>query len=284
MRFIPALTLVLGLVAIPTAQSLETLDHATIQQIRDEGLARSQVMDHISWLSDVYGPRLTGGPGIMQASDWALKTFAKWGLANPHREHFPFGRGWSLERFHAQMIEPQVQPLIGVPGGWTPGTNGTITADVVHVQIASEADFERYRGKLAGKIVLTQPAREVRMLEGTVVSRMGEKEIEEALATPVPAARVGSGGRGGRGGREGTPSLASRIQEFLKAEKVAAVFNRGSDSLSASVGSGLSIMQQRADGGTVFPSGGGSRTSDPDDQLPTVTLAVEHYNRMVRVL
>jgi carboxypeptidase Q len=285
MRFIPALALALCLVTVPAAQSVqERIDHATIQQIRDEGLSRSQVMDHISWLADVYGPRLTGGPGIMQASDWALKTFNEWGLANAHREHFPFGRGWSLERFHAQMIEPQVQPIIGVVGGWTPGTNGTITADVIHVQIDSEDDFERYRGKLAGQIVVMQPEREVRMLEGIIVSRMGEKEMAEAMTTPIPAAR-GGGGRGGRGGgRGGAPSLATRIQEFLRAEKVAAVFNRGSDSLQSSVGSGLSIMQQRADGGTVFPSGGGSRTSDPATVLPTVTLAVEHYNRMIRIL
>src|SRR5690606_40304316 len=113
---------------------------AAIAQIRDEGLNRSQGMDHISWIADVYGPRLTGGPGNMQASDWAIKKFQEWGLANPHREHFPFGRGWSLERFHATMIEPQVEALIGSPGSWTPSTNGTITAEVVRVQIDSEED------------------------------------------------------------------------------------------------------------------------------------------------
>ena len=188
MRILPVAALALCLVAIPSAQSTEKIDLAAIAQIRDEGLQRSQVMDHISWLADVYGPRLTGGPGIMQASDWALKKFQEWGLANPHREHFPFGRGWSLVRFHANMIEPQVQPLIGFPGAWTPSTKGTITAEVVHVQIDSEADFEKYRGKLSGRIALTQPAREVRMLEGLLVSRMGETEIAEAMTTPVPAA------------------------------------------------------------------------------------------------
>jgi carboxypeptidase Q len=130
-------------------------------------------MDHISWLSDVYGPRLTGGPQIAQAGDWALKKFAEWGLSNPRRETWEFGRGWSLVRFSGHMIEPQVQPLIGSVPPWTPGTSGTITADVVRVEIASEKDFERYRGKLRGAIVLTQPAREVRMLEGTIVHRMG---------------------------------------------------------------------------------------------------------------
>ena len=283
MRFLPAAILTIGFIAAPGAQSAERLDYAAIAQIRDEGLQRSQVMDHISWLADVYGPRLTGGPGIMEASDWALKKFAEWGLSNPHREHFDFGRGWSLVRFHAHMIEPQVQPLIGFPGAWTPSTNGPITADVVRVEIESDADFETYRGKLTGVIALTQPLREVRMLEGLVVSRMGEKEIAEAMTTPVPSARGGGRGRGA-GGRGSTPSLANRIQQFLKAEGVSAVFNRGSDNLTSSIGSGLAIQHQRTDGGTVFPSGGGSRTSDPAAGLPTVTLAVEHYNRMIRIL
>ena len=290
MRIFPVAALFLCLVAIPAAQSREEqIDHATIAQIRDEGLARSQVMDHIGWLADVYGPRLTGGTGIMQASDWALKKFTEWGLANPHREHFPFGRGWELVRFHAHMIEPQVQPLIGFPGSWTPGTNGPVTASVVRVQIDTDADFARYKGKLAGTIALTQPAREVRMLEGLIVSRMGEKEMAEAATTPIPRGRGGApaargGAAGGRGRGAGGPSVASRIPEFLKAEGVVAVFNRGSDTLTASAGSDLSIQQQRTDGGTIFPGGGGSRTSDPAAGLPTVTLAVEHYNRMIRIL
>lgn len=274
------LLLVLALFAlgmVPAAQAPgERLDHATIAQIRDEGLSRSQVMDHISWLADVYGPRLTGGPGIQQAGEWALKKFEAWGLADPHRETFQFGRGWSLVRFHAHMVEPQVQPLIGFPGAWTPGTNGTVTAEVVRVEIDGEDDFARYKGTLAGKIVLLQPEREVRMLEGLIVSRMDEAAMAEAATTPIPRPRAR-----GRGGRQ---SLAARIQQFLRAEGVVAVFNRGSDSLTASIGSNLSIQQQRTDGGTVFPSGGGSRTTDPSSVLPSVTLAVEHYNRMIRVL
>ena len=293
-RTLPALVLVFSLAVVSAAQAPEKVDLGTVAKIRDEGLNRSQVMDHVSWLSDVYGPRLTGGPGILQASDWALKKFQEWGLANPHRETFQFGRGWSLVRFHAHMIEPQVQPIIGFPGSWTPGTGGTITADVVRVQIENEADFEKYRGKLRGRIVLTQPAREVRMLEGLIVSRMGEKELAEAATTPTPRGGRGTGGRGaaqapsgqeGRGrGDQGTPSLATRIQHFYKDEGVAALFNRGGNNVMASIGSDLSIQQQRSDGGTIFPTGGGSRTSDPAATLPSVTLAVEHYNRMIRVL
>ena len=282
-------------IAVPIAQQpLEKLDYATIAQIRDEGLNRSQVMDHVSWLSDVYGPRLTGGPGIMQASDWAIKKFGEWGLVNAHRETWAFGKGWSLVRFSAHMVEPQVQPLVGFPGSWSPGTKGPVVAEVVRVQIDTEADFEKYRGKLAGKIVLTQPERPVAMLEGTIVHRMGEKEIEEAVTTPIPRPRAGGPGRG-RGadanddpstssGRGNAQALRGRIAQFFKAEGVVATFDRGGDNVFASVGSDLSFQQQRTDGGTIFPTGNQSRGPDAGTGVPGVTLAVEHYNRMVRIL
>jgi carboxypeptidase Q len=298
MRFrIPAAALLTAAaIAVPIAQQpVEKLDYATIAQIRDEGLNRSQVMDHVSWLSDVYGPRLTGGPGIMQASDWAIKKLGEWGLVNAHRETWAFGKGWSLVRFSAHMVEPQVQPLVGFPGSWSPGTNGPVVAEVVRVQIDTEADFEKYRGKLAGKIVLTQPERAVAMLEGTIVHRMGEKEIEEAVTTPIPRPRAGGPGRGRGGdpaddeaaagrGRGGAQALRGRIAQFFKAEGVVATFDRGGDNVFASVGSDLSFQQQRTDGGTIFPTGNQSRGADAGAGVPGVTLAVEHYNRMVRIL
>ena len=288
--------LMISIVAMPYAQApAERIDLAMIAKIKDEGLNRSQVMDHISWLSDVYGPRLTGGPGIMQASDWAMKKFGEWGLANAHRETFAFGKGWSLVRFSAHLVEPQVEPLIGFPGSWSSSTTGPVIADVVRVQIESDADFEKYRGTLKGKIVLTQPARDVRMLEGPFVLRMTDKDFEEAATVPAARGRAagaanpdegGRGAQGGRGGRGrgGAPSLQQRLQQFYKDEGVVALFNRGSDADMAAGGSDLSWRQQRPDGGTIFPSGGGSRGADAGTGLPTVTLAVEHYNRMVRVL
>jgi carboxypeptidase Q len=273
-------TLVAGAVAVPIAQApVEKLDYATIGKIRDEGLNRSEVMDHISWLADVYGPRLTGGPGIMQASEWALKKFAEWGLQNRHRETFPFGKGWLLERFSAHMIEPQVQPLIGLPRAWTVGTNGTVVADVTCVQIESEADFEQYRGELAGKIVLTQPARAVALLEGPIILRMRDKELEEAATTPISRGRSASGRDSPR-----AQALRRKIQQFYKSEGVVALIDRGSDSYMSAGGSDLSWRQQRPDGGTIFPSSGGSRGADAGTGVPSVTLAVEHYNRMMRIL
>jgi hypothetical protein len=175
-----------------------------------------------------------------------------------------------------------VQPIIGFPGAWTPGTNGTVTADVVRVQIETDADFDRYRGKLAGKIVLTQPARAVALLEGPIILRMTDADFREAATTPIPQGR--GAGRGGRGRGAAAENLRTRIQQFYKAEGVVALFDRGSDAFMAAGGSDLSWQTQRTDGGTIFPTGGGSRGADAGTGLPGVTLAVEHYNRLVRVL
>ena len=113
-RLILASVLAAGAAALVGAQS-EKLDYAMLGRIRDEGLGRSRVMDHISWLSDVYGPRLTGSPGLQLSSEWAMKKFTEWGLANVHQERWVFGKGWSLVRFSAHLVEPQIQPLIGFP-------------------------------------------------------------------------------------------------------------------------------------------------------------------------
>ncbi|MBS1786184.1 MAG: M20/M25/M40 family metallo-hydrolase [Acidobacteria bacterium] len=263
----------------------EQLDYAMIAKIREEGLNRSQVMDHISWLSDVYGPRLTGSPAIKQASQWAQKKFTEWNLANIHEEEWPFGKGWSLVRFSAHMTEPQVSPLIGYPKSWTPGTPGVINADVVYAPIRTEADFEKFRGKLKGKIALIQTARPVRMLEGRIVLKMNEDDIKEVGTTPIPPPRRGGAAAGGEEGAfRAQMGFQTKLRDFLMAEGVAAVFDRGSDGDLSAGGSDLSWQTQRVDGGTIFVQSGGSRDQNAGNVLPQVVLAVEHYNRMIRIL
>jgi carboxypeptidase Q len=304
MRKASVLVLVVAaLAALPAAQT-EKLDYAAIGRIRDEGLNRSQAMETLFWLADRYGPRLTGSPAIDEAGAWTMKKMTEWGLANVHREDWDFGRSWSLERFSAHMIEPQIQPLIGLPKSWSPATDGVVTAEVVRATIAADADFAKYKGQLKGKIVLAQPARAVRMLEGPFIVRMDGDLAKEAETTPIPAQR-GRGGRGGAapaGGRGDTPAspdnndnadqpgggrgqaaqqFQARLLQFYKDEGVVAVFDRGSDADTANMGSNLSVNQQHPDGGTIFP---GTVNRTIVTGVPQVTLAVEHYNRMVRLM
>src|SRR4029450_13725476 len=89
--------------SLVAAQS-EKVDTATLAKIRDEGLNRSQVMETMFWLTDRYGPRLTGSPGFEQAGDWAVKQLQKWGVQNVHKERWQFGRGWQVQEVHEEMV------------------------------------------------------------------------------------------------------------------------------------------------------------------------------------
>jgi carboxypeptidase Q len=283
MRFVsrlvvPIATLTLAALHAPlAAQTPERLDYQMLGRIREEGMQRSQVMETISWLSDVKGPRLTGSPGFKAAGDWTIETLKKWGLSNVHYEPWAFGRAWSLERFSAHMIEPQIQPLIGYPKAWSPGTNGVVQGEVVQVLISTPADFDKYRGKLKGKIVLPQTERAVRMLEGNIVLKMGEKEIKEAETTPIPAA--------GGAARFPTPAVpTAQLNKFFLDEGVVAVLDRGADSDLSAGGSDMSWMAQRVDGGTVFVGAGDDcrRALQPDDPHPAEGGAGEGGARPAR--
>ena len=256
----------------------QPLDHETLAAIRDEGLRRSQVMEHIGWLSDVYGPRVTGTPAIEEAGAWASETLEEWGLSNIRVERFGFGHGWSLVRFHAHMVEPQVMPIIGYPRSWSSSTDGTVTADVVRVDIRSPDDLQRYRGTLEGKIVLPQAERDVPMLEGDVVLRMSDEQLADASRTQVPPPATRR--RPAASGR----AFAAQLQQFYREEGVVAVIDRGNDAVIVGAGSGLPIRTQRTDGGTIFVGSGGPRDERAGSHVPAVTVAVEHYNRMVRLL
>jgi hypothetical protein len=175
-----------------------------IAQIRDEGLNRSQVMETLSYLTDVIGPRLTGSPNLKRANEWTRDKMTAWGLANAHLEAWgPFGRGWTLKRFSAQIVEPQSIPLIAYPKAWSPGFDQPITAEVVHLEGRTEADLEKYKGKLKGAIVLTSPVREVSARFEPLATRIGESNLLRLANAGEPAAfRPGSS----PGGTNATPA------------------------------------------------------------------------------
>ena len=129
------------------------MDLQAIYKIKDEGLQRSKVMEITSYLTDVYGPRLTGSPNIRAAGEWAVKEMQGWGLANAKLETWgPFGRGWTNDRFVGHLIAPSVAPLIGYPKAWTPGTNGPVKAEAMIAILNSDRDLEDVPRKAEGQI------------------------------------------------------------------------------------------------------------------------------------
>src|SRR6185295_17737005 len=113
-----------------------------------------------------------------RANEWTRDQLTKWGLQNAHVEPWGlFGRGWSLKRFSAQVIEPQAIPLIASPKAWTPGFDQPLTAEVIYLDAKNEAALEKYKGKLKGTIVLASPVREVRARFEPMASRLTESNL-----------------------------------------------------------------------------------------------------------
>src|SRR3954449_6759505 len=139
------------------AAESEKGDLGVLHRIKSEAFARnSKVMDTLFYLTDVYGPRLTGSPNITDAGNWAVKKMQEWGLANVKMEKWgPFGRGWAPTRFAAMMKEPEFQPIIGFAQPWSPGTDGPVTGQAMMAVISGPDDLEKFKGKLKGKIVLS---------------------------------------------------------------------------------------------------------------------------------
>lgn len=145
-----------SLLFVATALSAQAppqgLDLATIGRIRTEAIQGSQVMDHAWWLSEVHTPRATGTPAFRQASEWAMKRLTEWGLQNVHQERFPFGQGWTIERFSAHIVTPHAQVLIGQPRWNSPSTSGTVLAEVVHLKATSDSELANTRGSSEGRL------------------------------------------------------------------------------------------------------------------------------------
>ena len=268
-----------------------------VERIKDEGLNRSQVMQTLSYLTDVIGPRLTNSPNMKRANEWTRDKMAEWGLRNAKLEAWgPFGRGWTLKSFSAQVVEPQAIPLIAYPKAWSPGLQGALNAEVIHLDAKTEADLEKYKGRLKGAIVLSSPMREVKAHFEPQGTRLTEKELLDLANAPDPASRQGQP----RQRFQATPEfVAARLLDLKKANFI------------INEGAALIVDPGRGDGGTLFVGGASvpqpiPEGVDPNNMqslmalftgrgtpvydksapktLPQIVVASEHYNRLVRMI
>jgi len=151
----PWLTAALALVVSTPLLAQEKVDDAVVAQIKAEAFQRSEVMDTLSWIADVYGPRLTGSPTLRQAAEWSRDQLTRWGMANAALElDGKATRGWSIDRFSIEMTGPQYMRITGYPRAWSPALAAPLTGTPIVVEVKSKDDFEKYRGKLSGAIVM----------------------------------------------------------------------------------------------------------------------------------
>lgn len=260
--------LVLSLTASLRAQNPEPVNEVLVESIRKHGLEESQVMRTAQLMMDVYGPRLTGSPMLEKATTWAISQLEEWGLEEVHTEEWgPFGRSWELEHFEMHAHTPSYWPVIGVPKAWSPPVQAE-QADVLYLEANTKEELDAYKGKLKGKIILIDTLRSVeewfdapaRRYESDALLDMANADM------PTPRPRRNFNTVGGF-------SFNKYLWEVLAEESPIAVLDRS----------------YKGDLGTVFVSGArtgewGSYREEGKKVVPQITLSVEHYNRIFRML
>ena len=271
-RFVPqsrpvvftVLVFLLPVLAASPLAAEERIDYDMVTRIRQEGFRNSKVMEVASSLTDGIGPRLTGSPNMKRANEWTRDRLAEWGLANAHLESWgPFGRGWSCESISVRMTSPDVDQLLAIPKAWSPGTNGPVRGKVVLAKLTTREDLEKQKGKLAGRIVLTDEVREVKPQEKAASERYDDKALEDVWHYEIPPARTPFSPEEFRRRRE----FRRVLNTFLEQEKPLAVIDPGA-----------------LDGGTFRVQQGGSYRKGEAIGVPALVMAIEHYGRIARLL
>jgi hypothetical protein len=276
--------------ATAPAAKVYSAPKADIDKIRDEGMNRSQVMNHLSYLTDVIGARLTNSPSMKRANEWTRDTMAKWGMQNAKLEAWgPFGRGWSLKHFSAEVTDPQTLPVTAYPKAWTTSTKGAVSSEVVWFNPKNESELEQFRGKLKGKIVFVSNLRDMKADFEALGTRRSEEDLAELMKPPTP-----------RGAP--TPMTDEQRKEqmfnavikpnFLLDEGAAVIVDSSRSGPNGMGGSGGTIFVQQASAIPEMPKAGESsrgRTAVWDKKfesriIPQMTMATEHYNRIVRMI
>jgi carboxypeptidase Q len=257
----------------------ENIDLTMYSRIRDEGFKHSHVMEFGSALADGIGPRLTGSPNMAKANQWTCDTLTKIGLENAHLEDWgEFGMGWQQINTWARMVSPDPEPLWMQAAPWSPSTNGPVTGEAVYVDLQSEKDLDKFKGKLAGKIVLLGAMRATPDITEPLFHRYTTAELEEMETYPTGE------------GRRGAPNLQQMMAErarltalrtaavkMMTEEHVAAIITPSRDS---SNGGGTGI---------IFDDNGANIARNAQLKanavtIPNAVMMIEHYNRLGRLL
>ena len=263
--------------AVVAQDMAPTVDWPMVAAIREEGLQRSQLMDALSYITDVLGARLTLSDDMARAQQWVAAHMREIGLDNVEIEPFmDYGIRWDNEYVSLHLMEPDYQPMVGYPLSHTPGTDGKQTTRVVNAQIRTRADLDRLRGTLRGASVLSTPPATVnldRFRNG--VARYTDEQLQEleremppVLQAPTAAATPATAPA------RPNPDVVRPAEQmaFYKSEGVVAVLQSTSGWPGAV--RGFARPGTRADGW-----GRAETLASP----PIVAITPEHYNRMYRL-
>jgi carboxypeptidase Q len=260
------------------------LESEVQSNIRREGMERSQIMRTLHFLTDVYGPRLTGSPNLKAAGEWAIKQMQSWGMENGHLEPWDFGyAGWLNERATAHVLSPFTEPLTLEVLAWTPSTNGTVKGQIYQIvppNAPTEEEMMAFlaaeRPKLKGKIVMVGKHTVLPIVISPPAKRLDDVQAK---------ARFSGGPGGGSGGPGGPrrqqpqqpapgPGQPKKLNAREVAEKIDELLVTGG-ALARFNDSGMEQRRIRAFN---------NRTFDLSKNVPTAVISNEDYGRISRIL
>jgi len=252
----------------------ETLDLTAYQRIRDEGLGHSHVMEYASALTDGIGPRLTGSPNAKRANQWARDQLTAMGCANATLVDWgEFGMGWQQLNAWVRMVSPDTAVFIAQAAPWSPSTNGPVSGPAIWMDVKKEEDLEKFKGKLAGKIVLLGEMREVKPVDKPLFDRMDEKDLAKIAEYPLVPEREYQQYMEEYRKRN---QLRAKVAAFLAFERALTVLLPSRDGRNGG-----------GSGGTIFDDGSfGYFTYQREHAppLPAAVMAIENYGRVYRLL
>lgn len=282
----------------------ERTDYNLIHLIREEASEHSQVMDHLWFLTERYGPRLTASPEFDEAAAWAMDRMKGWGLANVHAESWgPFGRSWSLRHYAVELIEPRYALLAAVPLAWSEPTGKPVTAEPVMAPFTAtannlaktEEDFEKYKrewhGKLRGKVVLFNRSRTSAddAESKAFFSRYTDADLSNLAKTPDPTPKIGIRLEDVKIPED--PQDAQRYVASLPPDIRTVLADRNRDAgekrdrFFVDEGAAAIFMEDnRSHDGTVFAEAAGTRKTAEHMSVPKFRITEEQYNRIARLL
>jgi hypothetical protein len=243
----------------------ENVDLGMIYKIKQEGLKNSSVEDLAFWLTDFCGPRLTASTGNLNANEWAKKKMEELGFQNVRIEsatEFTRG-GWDNIKTYAALTAPYYSNFSCNPVAWSGSTSGLVKSKVVYLDVKTEADLDKYKGQLAGKIVLMPGTATYDVSFDPLASRLTDAQLKDL-------SMASSGNSQRRPTYDITAMMAQRalrtkISDFLKVEGVAVLLN-----------SSGTFNVPRANGANF-------KTGDKEP-IAELNLPIEDHGRMVRLL
>jgi hypothetical protein len=264
MRLVPTLLCAAAFVAVPliaaAPAAAQQVDRTIVNRIIDEGFNRSEVMETAAYLTDRIGGRLTNSPQMRAAERWTQQRFREFGLSDVRAEGFEFGRGWSINAHSSRMTAPRVLPLRSIPVAWTPPTSGALTAPVVVAPMTRVRDFDQFRGRLRGKVVLISRPTPAPDPTDAPLRRLTDEELRQSNTYQQPN--------------------YSPLQVERNLER--ADFAERLDAFLAEEGAFGWVRMAYRDGGLVHGTGY-SYQAGRTPRLPGVEMAAEDYRRLARL-